>query len=173
MTDAGQTHELMRELTLLDPRSVRLIRDEFEELYLQDGDAEPVGPLTVQRAFPISIADEFVILRTRQGQEVGILGQLGDLDCDSRVVIEDELEWTYFAATITAVHAIDVSPFFPRWDVDTDRGRRVFDLRSSRSDVRVLPDGRVFVRDADGNRYQIPDVADLDRMSRAALEEFI
>ncbi len=119
MTDAGQIYDLMQELTLLDPKRVRLFRDEFEALYLQEGDSVPVGPLTVQRAFPVSNAEE--------------------------------LEWTYFAATITAVHSIERG-YFPRWDVDTDRGRRVFELRSSRADIRVLSNGRVFLRDADGNR---------------------
>ena len=172
VNDAGQTYNLMQELTLLDADRIRLFRDEFEELYLQEGDNEPVGPLKVQRAFPVSNIEELVVLRDRQDLEVGILGRLDDLDRDSRAVVEDELGWTYLAATITAVHSIERS-FFSRWVVDTDRGRRVFELRSSRSDIRVLPNGRVFLRDADGNRYEIPDAAALGQGIRAVLEEWI
>ena len=172
MTNPEQTYNLMQEVLLLDPKRVRLFCDEFEELYLQAGDNEPVGPLTVQLAFPVSNAEEFVTLIDCQDKEVGILGRLCDLDRDSRAVVENELEWAYFAATITAVHSIDQG-FFPRWYVDTDRGRRVFVLRSSRSDIRVLPNGRVFLRDADGNRYEISDATTLDQVTRAAIEEWI
>jgi hypothetical protein len=57
--------------------------------------------------------------------------------------------------------------------VETDRGRRVFELHSSRRDIRVLPGGRVLVRDADGNLYEIPDVRRLDVASHAFVEDYI
>ncbi len=44
VSDTGQTYDLMQELTLLDPKRVRLFRDEFEELYLQNGNTAAVGP---------------------------------------------------------------------------------------------------------------------------------
>ena len=168
----GRTYDLMNELTLLNPETVRFYRDGFEDLYLRDGDAEPLGPLTLQRAFPVNWADEFISVRSG-GDEVGLVRRLAELDPDSRGVVADELAWTYFTATITAVHAIEVRFHVPHWDVDTDRGPRAFDLRGTRTDLRVLPGGRVLVRDADGNRYEIPDLAALDPASRAIVEDHI
>jgi hypothetical protein len=167
------TYDLMQELDLLEPRRVRLFRDEFEELYLREGETEAVGPLSVQRAFPVHHAGEFIVLKNHDGQEVGIVRRVRDLDRVSRAVLEDELEWTYFAASISAVHSIEIRFHIPHWDVDTDRGRRVFELRSSRRDIRLLPNGRVLMRDADGNRYEIPDVDALDETSRAVIEDYV
>ena len=170
--DAGPTYDLMRELTLLDPAHLQLYRNDLEEVYLRrDGEA-PVGPLTVQRAFPITCADDFISLK-QADDEIGIIRRLAELDDASRAVVEEELEWTYFAATITAVRNVEVRFHIPHWDVETDRGPRVFELRSSRRDIRILPGGRVLIRDADGNRYEIPDVRRLDPASTAVIEDYV
>lgn len=173
VTDPQPTHDLMTELALLDASDARLWVDAYDELYLRRGDDEPCGPLTVQRAFPLSMADEFLSLKDKDDAEVAVIRRLAELDGDSRAAINDQLQWTYFASTITAVYAIEVKFHVPHWDVETDRGRRIFELHSSRRDVRVLPGGRALVRDADGNVYEIPAVSRLDATSRAIVEDYI
>ncbi len=169
----GQTYDLLKELDLLEPTATKLFHDRFSDLYLQRDGCVAVGPLTLVRAFPFSDIDGFLILKDAQERQVGMLRRVQDLDQDSRAVIEDELQWTYFAATITAVHSVEDHHVAPRWRVETNRGPRTFDLRSSPDNIRILPSGRVFLRDADGNRYQIPHIGDLDRVSRSALEEWL
>lgn len=169
----SETHDLMEELTLLDPRSTRLYLDAFEELYLQVDGQEPVGPLRTRRAFPVSAAADFAILSDRDGDEVAIIRRVADLDRASRAVVEAELERAYFKAVITRVEAIDVQFHVPHWRVETDRGPRAFELRSSRQDVRVLGGGRIIIRDADGNLYEIPDYRGLDPPSRLLVESHI
>ena len=179
--DIPDTYDLMRELALLDPAGVRLFLDDFDQLYLRHvgGEAgasqttEPVGPLQVQRAFPVSEAGEFLSLKEVAGDEVGLIRRLADLDADSRAALEHELKWTYFRSVISAVHSVEVQFHVPHWDVETDRGRRVFELHSSRRDIRVLPGGRVLLRDADGNVYEIPDMRRLDPASRAIVEDYV
>lgn len=105
--------------------------------------------------------------------ELAVVRRLDELDGDSRNAVETHLQWSYFCSTITAVHAIEVRYHVPHWDVETDKGRRVFELHSSRRDVRVLPGGRALVRDADGNVYLIPAVVDLDPASRAIIEDYV
>jgi len=167
------TYDLMRELALLDCSRARLWIDGYDELYLCLGEQEPCGPLTVQRGFPLSKADEFLSLKDKEGGEVAVIRRLQELDADSRAAVHKQLQWSYFASTITTVHAIDVRFHVPHWDVETDRGRRVFELHNSRRDIRVLPGGRTMVRDADGNVYEIPDVSRLDAASRAIVEDYI
>ena len=53
-----------------------------------------------------------------------------------------------------------------RWEVETDRGPRVFEVRS-REDLRWLHPGHLIVRDVDGNRYEIKRFDDLDRPAAA------
>jgi len=173
VTEPQPTHDLMRELSLIDPTTARLWVDEFDELYLRIDDGEPRGPLTVQRAFPISMADEFLSLKDSSGGEIAVIRRLDRFDSHSRAAIQSQPEWAYFASTITAIHSIEIAYHVPHWDVETDRGRRVFELHSSRRDIRVLPGGRVLIRDADGNLYEIPDVRRLDVASHAFVEDYI
>ena len=165
-----ETYDLMQELTLIDPTQVRLLLNEFEELHLERQGEDPVGPLTAHRVFPLSAASEFIALKDEEDQEVGIVRRVVELDVESRAVLETELEWTYFATTITQVYSIDERFHVPHWDVETERGKRAFEVSSSRRDVRVLGRGRVLIRDADGNRYEIPDYRRLDAASRVLVE---
>ncbi|HCL28015.1 MAG TPA: DUF1854 domain-containing protein [Candidatus Latescibacteria bacterium] len=172
VTEPLPTYDLMNELALLDPERVRFSADEYDELYLCIDAGEPQGPLTVQRAFPVSEADEFLSLKDADDAEVGVIRRLDQLDAASRTAIEEQLQWSYFACTITAIHSIEVKYHVPHWDVETDRGPRVFQY-GSRRDIRVLPRGRVLIRDADGNGYEIPDVSRLDAASQAIVEVYI
>lgn len=167
-----QTHDLMEELTSLDPKTTRLYVNEFEELCLKVGDGEPMRPLRAYRGFPVTAVDDFISLKDADEEEVALVRRVSDLDRDSRRVLEAELERSYFTATITKVEAIDEEYHIPTWTVTTDRGPRRFELRSSRRDVRVLG-WRVLIRDADGNRYEIPDLGQLDQASRAIVDQHI
>ena len=57
----------------------------------------------------------------------------------------------------------------PVWRVVTDKGERTIELMS-RSDAKLLPSGKVIIRDIDGNRYEIPNYWDLDPRSRSLLD---
>ena len=167
---AERPYDLQNELTLLDPAHLRLFRDRFEDLNLELEDGRTVGPVTAHRAFPITAEEGFIVLRDGDGQEVGVVQQVAKLDPTSRQVLDAALERTYFAPRITSVNSIKEEFHVPRWDVMTDRGPRVFQIRSSRSDIRPLGGGRVLLRDADGNRYEIPNYHKLDPDSRALVE---
>ena len=95
---------------------------------------------------------------------------MAELDPSSRQVLEAELERIYFTPRIPRIHSIEVNFRIPKWEVETDRGRRVFEISSSRSDIRALGGGRVLIRDADGNQYEIPDYRRLDQASRVLVE---
>lgn len=177
MSDKGPTratYDLMEELKLLDPGQVRFFYDEFEELCMEDGAGGRQGPLTVRRAFPVSAAGDYIAVRLEKGdEELGVVRHLTELDQASREALETELERTYFTPKITAVRAIVTQYHVPHWEVETDRGPRSFELHSSRRDLRVMAGGRVLLRDADGNRYEIPDYRKLDAASLALIEPLV
>jgi hypothetical protein len=164
-----QPFALKQELNLLDPKRLRLYLDPFEDLTLElEGLLHK--PVTVVRAFPVTAGDRFIILKDREGEEIGIIRDASDLDPKSRAALTAELERVYFTPRITCVNDIEEQFHVPKWDVETDRGPRVFEIRSSRRDVRILSGGRILIRDADGNQYEIPDYRKLDPVSRALIE---
>ena len=168
-----QRHDLAAEVTYLDPEKARFFVDAFEDLNLELAGDRTWSRVRVKRAFPLTRDDCFIVVQDRDGKEIGSLARLDALDPDSRKAVEEELERAYFTPRIERIAKVTTAYRVPRWEVETDRGPRAFEIYSSRRDVRVLDGGRVLVQDADGNRYEIPDYRRLDPASRTLVEEML
>ena len=168
-----QRHDLAAEVTHLDPERVRFFVDAFEDLNLELAGDRTYSRVRVKRAFPLTRDDCFIVVQDREGKEIGSLARLDSLDPASRQAVKEELERAYFTPRIQRITRVTTAYRVPRWEVETDRGPRAFEIYSSRRDVRLLGGGRVLVQDADGNRYEIPDYRRLDPASRAQVEEML
>ncbi len=168
----NQVYDLTEELTLLDPKRVRLYIDEFEDLTLEL-EGKCYKPVTAIRAFPVTAGDRFIVLRNEKKEEIGTVPDVSTLDPQSRKALRTELDRLYFTTLITQINAIEEEFHIPKWDVETNRGLRVFELASSRRDVQILENGRILIRDADGNRYEIPDHRVMDEISQAIIESLL
>jgi hypothetical protein len=124
------------------------------------------------RAFPLSDADHFVALLDGDGSEVELIADMGELPAEPRTLLLQELEKSYFLPELIRVHEITDEFGIQRWEVETDRGSRVFEVRS-REDLRWLHPGHLIVRDVDGNRYEIKRFDDLDSVSRLKIEGYL
>ena len=156
------------EIDLLDPKELRMALDAFGDLEVRF-EEEIYKKVEALRAFPISEAMRFIVLRDENGKEVGMIEDPGAMDTASRKALKEELERRYFIPKVVRINRIDESYGMPHWDVQTDRGGRHFELQT-RQDARRLSAGRVLIRDADGNRYEIPNIRKLDPQSRALVE---
>ena len=166
--DASWEAELGR-LEMVGPERVRVWQDEFHRLHVQvEGETEHVD-VKPARAFPISGAADLVSFLDQDDKEVLLLQNPDGLDPESRRTLEEELGRTYFVPKITYVYDIEDSHGAARWEVETDRGYRVFDVRD-REDVRVLEGTRILLQDADGNRFEIEDLTALDDGSRRMVD---
>lgn len=168
-----QRHNLAAEVIYLDPNKARFFVDAFEDLNLELVGDQTYHRVRVKRAFPLTYDDCFIVVQDREGKEIGSLAQLDALDQASRQAVEDELDRAYFTPRIQHIAKVTTTHRVPRWEVETDRGPRTFEIYSSRRDVRLLGDGRILVQDADGNRYEIPDYRLLEPASRALVEEML
>ncbi len=166
-----QEYHLTQELTLLDPDRTRIYRDEFTDLILDyEGEQQPV---TAHRAFPLTATGQFIVLKSVEGVEIGAIRDIARLNKDSRNILEADLERSYFAPVILQINHLEENFHIPKWDVETDHGHRIFEVRSRRRDIRIMSDARILLKDADGNRYEIPDYRMLDPVSRAFVETLI
>ena len=168
-----QRHKLAAEITYLDPDKARFFVDAFEDLNLELTGDQTYSRVQVKRAFPLTCDDCFIVVQDRDGKEIGSLARLDALNRASRQAVEDELERAYFTPRIQRIAKATTTNRVPRWEVETDRGPRTFEIYSGRRDVRLLGDGRILVQDADGNRYEIPDYRRLDPASQALVEEML
>ena len=169
MTEAGK---LLDELSLLDPKAVSLWIDDYEDLHLRIGEAEPLR-VKASRTFPLTNRDRLIRLVDSEDEEVGLIAQLDELDTASQSAVRASLERQYLIPQITRIHAIQRKDHVPTWEVDTDRGPRTIEIRSTRSDIRVVSEHHIVVKDADGNQYEIPDTRTLDAASRLLIERSV
>lgn len=168
-----QREKLAAEVAYLAPHKARFFVDAFEDLNLELAGDQTYARVRVKRAFPLTCDDSFIAVQDCEGKELGLLARLDALDGASRQAVEDELERAYFTPLIQRIAKVTVANRVPRWEVETDRGPRAFEIYSGHRDVRDMGGGRVLVQDADGNRYEIPDYRRLEPASRALVEEMV
>jgi len=161
------------DLEYLDPSKLRfakrgdvlMLTIENDRTYLK------VRPV---RAFPLTDPSEFIgLLDAISGREIGMLRSLRDLDGPTRQLIQAELNKQYFIPRISKIVQLKKEFGTVYWDVETDRGKRQFVMRNIRDSIHEIEPGRYLVVDIDGNRFEIPQLADLDSRSQALWEKLI
>ena len=157
----------MKTRVFLTERDV-ITRNENNLVDLRLDGGESYEGLEPRRLFPVRMADKFITLLSEEG-EVAVIRDLSELSPESRAVIRASLDDYYLVPTITRIISAADKYGTLRWTVETDRGIKSFDIRNQNHDIRISKDGKVRVRDADDNRYVIPDYKKLDPHSRAKL----
>ena len=145
---------------LVSPDRVRVWEDARKILHV----SEDVRP---RRVFPLSGKSDYVSFQGERGREVLLLSHPHKLDRKSRAVLEHAIERTYFAARILQVYEIKESMGVSRWRVRTDRGYAHFEVVDRNQHIRSMPPARYLITDADGNRFVIEDLRELDRHSQS------
>lgn len=151
---------------LVAPDHVRIWEDDFKVLHVAVGD-ETFADVRPRRVFPLSSKADYVSFMSDKGKEVLLLARPPKLDRKSRRVLEHALARTYYSARILRVYEIKESMGVSHWKVLTDRGFAAFEVVDRNSHIRCLPPARYLIMDADGNRFEIENLADLDAHSQA------
>jgi hypothetical protein len=155
-----------RDVLGVEPRQIRLFRDERQQIRLTLLDDRSYLQVKAMAAFPLSLHSSFVGLADGKNKQICMIQDLGDLDADSRTIVQELLEIRYFSPRITGVMQTRDEFGVVFWKVDTDRGLREFYVRNLRDTAQDLPEGETLIADVDGNRFILPDLKTLDRDSR-------
>ncbi|HUT74204.1 MAG TPA: DUF1854 domain-containing protein [Armatimonadota bacterium] len=159
-----------RPTVLLDPQAITIRRDRHRGVKVRLHDGTTAYRVRLVEAFPVTRRRRFIILCDRDGQEIGILEDPKLLDPESAEVVRTALDRSYFLSRVTAIHRIEERYGTATWHVTTDRGPRVFEVRSRSESVWWLGASRILIKDAHGNRYEIPNLDTLDPRSRTLAE---
>lgn len=126
-------------------------------------------------AFPISRPNRFVYVLDADGEELGLIVDPWRLDRESRDLVLAQADQAYFMPRITRIVRVEerTGIGIARWEVETDRGYSRFDVVSRSESVWYVGKNRLVIRDADGNRYLIEDLAALDRRSRRLADLYL
>lgn len=125
--------------------------------------------LEARRMFPITGKNKYIALLDGDGEEQAMIRDIESLDIESKNVIKNCLEEYYMMPRI--IRFIDMSEKFKiwMWTAETDKGIVKFEIRNHITAVKPLFDNRVLIKDANDNRYEVPDWTKLDKKSRKLL----
>jgi hypothetical protein len=141
-------------------------------LVFRDADGREHVEVTAVRGFPISEPEYGVSICNNEGHELLWIERLTDLAVDPRETLKAELARREFKPVLQRIVRVSTNAEPCEWDVETDRGRTSFVLRTD-EDVRRLDDGRAMITDANGVSYLIPNLTALDAASRRYLERYL
>lgn len=131
---------------------------------------EKYEELEAHRLFPKSGSTKCIALMTHDGEQIAIIRDIKALDSDSAAAVENSLREYYMIPKIKRFITMSDKFQIWMWTVETDHGIITFEIRDHIASVKPLYDGRVLIKDADDNRYEVPDIKKLDKRSRRMLE---
>ncbi len=169
------------DLRYLDPEEVRVWRGEDGRVYCTIADELTVLTPMFIRSHPLSDVERYLSIRgvepkersVAMGKEFGLLRNWLRLDPESRTIVEADLERRYLHPKISAILSVRDYSGAQVCEFDTDRGLREVTLRDVRDNVVYLGGSRILITDAEGNRYDIEDVDDLDADSQTRLARIL
>ena len=158
-------------ITYIDGPEIKITRNDgifVDAEFYHTG--EKFTELEVHRLFPKSGGNRYLVLLDTEGEQVAIIRNADNLLPESKEVVLSALDEYYMIPRIPRY--IEKTDQFRvwMWTVDTARGRITFEVRNHISNVKPLYDGRVLIKDANDNRYEIPDWRKLDKKSRKLIE---
>ena len=126
---------------------------------------EKFTELELHRMFPITGLTKYIALLDMEGNEIAVIRNIEDLMPESKKVVESCLREYYMIPRITRFIKMSEKFKIWMWTAETDKGICTFEIRNHITAIKPLYDGRVLIKDANDNRYEIPNVNDLDKKS--------
>ncbi len=171
-----QADDRMPVLSFLDAGKLHFRKAPDGPLQVTIEDDRSVLRLSVMRAFPVSDPERFIELRETDGDSVGMLRAISELDHDSRKLVVGALNERYMVPRIVDVKALQMEGRHHGmifWKVTTERGEKEFYILSPRDSVQYVSRHRIRLTDVENNRYEISDVRKLPAHSRSLLKVFL
>jgi len=153
-------------LRYIDSTEARITENDGILVDVEFFGGEKLTGLEPRRLFPVSGLDKYITLLDSEGIEQAIVRDISQLLPESRAVLENSLAEYYMIPRIQRFVRMSEQFKIWMWTVETDRGEYTFEVRDHNNSVKLLFDGRVLIRDANDNRYEIPNVNALDSRSK-------
>lgn len=143
------------------------------------GEQERIERVVIFRSFPVTNPNEFLSVRepdskkAGKGKELGMIRRLSDMDEESIAAINKELEIRYFSPEVTQITSVKNKFGYQYWGTKTSSGAIDIVITNPFVNIVVLEDGRVLLKDIEGNNFVITDPKKLDAQSRKFLEIYL
>ena len=140
-------------------------------LYIKQGECEQRAYLC--RQFPFEMLWDFISVLDEEQNEIGIIRSVSLFEGEMCALLTAELERRYYSPVIRRIFSMKERYGFSYWKVQTDDGEMSFTLHDTFRSIIRAGEFRVILMDVDGNRFDIPDVRELDRKSYKKIELYL
>lgn len=151
----------------------RFQRKDITHVDMELYDGRKFENLEPHRLFPLSGLKKYITLLDEQGIERAIIRDMQTLPESERNIIEECLEEYYLIPRVTKIHDIQEKYGVVTLDTETDRGCARIEIRNILHGMKLLYGSRVLLRDGNDNRYEIPDLTQLDKKSRQLIDSYL
>ncbi len=127
----------------------------------------------LHRAFPFDYPYAYISVLDADSKELGLIADVNELGEETAEMLRAELDRKYYTPVIKQILSLKDKFGFSYWKVVTDEGELNFTLRDTFQSLMKVGGTRIFVNDIDGNRYEIPNIEELDRKSFRKIELFL
>ena len=157
----------------MQPQNLNLFYEPKDRLRLTVGEEKSYPTVKPAWAAPLSHPRKHLALLDGKGDEIVMIESVHELNEDSRRAVEKELSRRYLTSEVKRIIEAKVEFGATYWHVETERGERDFVTQSLQENAQWLSDHHLLLIDVDGNRFEIPDVRELDGVSRACVETIL
>ncbi len=122
--------------------------------------------LEPRRLFPVSGLSEYISFLDENGEEQFVIRKLDNMAPDQRELLRNCLEEYYRIPKITRLINRSEKHKIWLWTVDTDKGVYTFEIINHIQSMKMFYDKRILIKDGNDNRYEIPNIYELDKRSQ-------
>ncbi len=127
----------------------------------------------LHRAFPFDHPESYISVQDTDKNEIGMIADLSVFPEETAELMRRELDRKYYSPTLTAIRSIKDKYGYAYCTAETAEGEITFTLKDAARSILKVDEKRVIITDVDGNRYNIPDLAALDRRSYKKIELYL
>lgn len=124
-------------------------------------------------ASPLSHPERYLSVLDAKGEEIVMLESAQDVPGESGEALREEIRRRYLTSRILVIEGAKVEFGATYWSVQTERGPRDFVAQSLQENAQWLSDTHLLLVDIDGNRFEIPDVNELDPRSKRFVDTIL
>ncbi|MEC0244796.1 DUF1854 domain-containing protein [Paenibacillus chitinolyticus] len=158
------------DILLLEADKCRFQRSKGGLLWLSC-DGRDHEEILVFRTFPFSEPDRYISIRTKEGEEIGIIADLRQLDDASRQELENELHLRYLLPRVEAIRSIKQKTSGWQWDIVTQFGPERLQLPNLHDHVFRQGEDRLLLVDTGDRRLEVASIRKLDPASLKQLQK--
>lgn len=127
---------------------------------------EKFTDLEPRRLFPVSGLNDYISFLDGEGEEQFILRRLENMEPEQKALLIGCLEEYYRIPKITRLVSFSEKHKIWMWTVETDRGNYTFEIVNHIRSMKMFYDKRILIKDNNDNRYEIPNIYELDKRSQ-------